>query len=407
MAETARFKILLESIASDMSKKKRPQQAFGAQSGATPAKTEPQQNNAQSQPPPLSEANLEQNTRALGNKGKKPPARNAQPATVAANTQPQFGFNGVVSPHGTPGYPGQPPEMTLTLPPRKKQKVQTGSAKGSGSPAQTGKPESPEVQRAAEPQPPPKPMLQCKDFECEGSTQGFLNDKALQKHVEEEHTKPRENPARFARDMLAIYLGIDAEAVLNKNETAPAMSATNSRQGQTPGNLIGTPVSQDGAMRSATNNKAKPTDGSKPVSKTSDGKQVDDSWQPDAALLLKNLGFEDGLPVPAIMDVNAFKLLTPKDTPESSKDGASEPSSDIPDNSALDIDLNWSNLDNDVMFSINKSTLDENDMDAMDAIMDSTLAIDGPDGAVPDWDNFESDFSKPFQFDNSLFSFDP
>ncbi|KAF5004202.1 hypothetical protein FDECE_9284 [Fusarium decemcellulare] len=57
----------------------------------------------------------------------------------------------------------------------------------------------------------PKPVIICKEPECEHSSVGFPSEQALQDHVWEEHTKPREDPKRFVRENLALALGLEPD----------------------------------------------------------------------------------------------------------------------------------------------------------------------------------------------------
>lgn len=388
---------------------------------ASPAQlTQPQQPQTQGQPAALNAANLEKNSQQL-NKLKKGANKAAQAPAAPTAAQPPFSFGGATSPHGNPSYVGNPKNMNLQLPPaRKKQKMATqGPAVPGATPSpKTGKNASPEMQRAAEPQqqPPAKPVFLCQDAECDKLSVGFPNEKMLQRHVEEEHTKPRENPVKFVGEILASALGLENDGTAKKDQrpVAQAMSATTSKQGQTP-SMAGTPKLQEAVMRSASA-LGKPSDtkvgGKSGVAAKSDAKEADmaafsDPWAGatiDPQSLLRNLGFENGIPG-VIADFNAFRSLTPKDTPESSKDGVSEPNSDISDGAALDIDLRWQTLDSDLLFNLDSANLD-GDMPELDAILNPPPGANrGPAGLpLSEWDDLEMDFSKPFQFDTSLYS---
>lgn len=445
--ELDQFRAILESMAKDLAASvngrnhmKPAGQAQGTPQNNTaqlpqqvlqqPPQQQPQQSQSQqSTPAPLNAANLEKNAQAHskkmtkgGNKANQNQNQNQSQAPAAPTaSQPPFSFGGAAaSPHGNPNYIGKASPMNLRLPPvRKKQKL-ANDQPGQATPSpKTSKNASPEMQRAAEPQPPPKPVFLCKDPECDKSSLGFASDKNLQKHVEEEHTKPRENPMKFVGEILASALGLESDGTMKKDPklAAPAMSTTNSKQGQTPGALAATPKSQDASMKRSASGLGKPSDkGGKGgmVSKTSDPKQTEaaaaaapDLWANatiDPQTLLRNLGFENGIPG-VINDMNAFRSLTPKDTPESSKDGASEPNSDISDGAVLDIDLRWQSLDTDLLFDLNNANLEE-DMPALDAMLDQQSGTHhGPGGInTMDWGDAGTDFLKPFQFDTSLYS---
>jgi hypothetical protein len=60
-----------------------------------------------------------------------------------------------------------------------------------------------------------------------------------------------------------------------------------------------------------------------------------------------------------VPDYGTYRSLTPNDTPESSKDsGASEPTSDIAENAALDIGLSFQPLDNDLLYDLNNINME-------------------------------------------------
>ncbi|KAJ4237554.1 hypothetical protein NW757_013255 [Fusarium falciforme] len=174
-------------------------------------------------------------------------------AQAARNQAQSFAF-GALSPHGNPSYGGKPPkDMNLQLPPaRKKQKTTGQTPQGATPSPQISKKSSPDMRRASESQAPPKPVLLCKEPECEHSTVGFPNEQALQNHIQEEHTKPHEDPMGFVRDNLALALGLEPDGTVKKEKLeAPPMSMTNSKQGQTPATMTTTPMSGDGMKRSA------------------------------------------------------------------------------------------------------------------------------------------------------------
>jgi hypothetical protein len=157
------------------------------------------------------------------------------------------------------------------------------------------------------------------------------------------------------------------------------------------------------------------------AAKSGDGKQMNgaamlgtatDPWASstiDPQTLLQNLGFENGLPN-IINEANMYRSFTPKDTPESSKDGASEPNSDISEGAALDIDMNWGTLDNEALMNFTNACIN-GELDSPENLknallnVDPTLLLAGSRG-VPDWDTVPTDFDKPFELDlgNGLYS---
>lgn len=395
----------------------------------------PQQQNQQGQPIPLNAANLEKNTQALNKMNQQKSTAKANqvpPAPTAA--QPPFPF-GASSPHGNPSYIGKPKDMNLQLPPvRKKQKLagqQPGQTPQGATPSpKTSKNASPEMRRPPEPA---KPVFLCKDPECATSPVGFPSEQALQNHVEEEHVKPKEDPIKFVKENLALALGLEPDGSLKKTqkpvaETATAMSTTTSKQGQTPVNIAGTPMSQGTVMKRTGSAASKAQDAKSAgkadvaASKQGDGKPADataapariDPWANctiDPQAFIANLGWEKGIGLPNIVsEANMYRSLTPKDTPESSKDsGASEPNSDISDSAALDIEVYWrnyENFDSDLLLGLNGTNL-EGDLISKDAngeTLDPMVLMDPSFGRITDWDDTNIDFSKPFELDTRYYS---
>ncbi|KJK77384.1 hypothetical protein H634G_07123 [Metarhizium anisopliae BRIP 53293] len=378
-----------------------------AQSQQPQPQQQAQQQNQQSQPAPLNAANLEKNSQALKNQQKSASKGGASVPPAPTATQPPFSF-GASSPHGNPSYLGKPKDvMNLQLPAsRKKQKVsgqQPGQTPQGATPSpKTAKNASPEMRR----QEPPKPVFLCKEPECETGSFGFPSEQALQQHVEEEHTKPREDPVKFVKENLALALGLEPDGSLKKNKKpadgATAMSLSTSKQGQTPKNVAGTPISQDNAMKRTGSALSKSADGKSKSDAPGSKQATPSAWAGctiDPQALLSNLGFENGLPT-IISDANLYRSLTPKDTPESSKDsGSSEPNSDISEGAALEIDMTWQTFDTDLLLDLNNASL-EGDLSGLDP----TLLLDPPSRAPPDWEDIDIDFSKPFQLDMSMYS---
>jgi hypothetical protein len=195
---------------------------------------------------------------------------------------------------------------------------------------------------------------------------------------------------------------------------APSMSATTSRHGQTPANTAGTPAPQDVSMKRSASALSKGA-GFKveATPKPADGKQMEAPLAPVAAVdpwaggminpqnLLANMGFEPGMPN-LLNDISMYRSLTPKDTPESIKDsGSSEPNSDISEGAALDIDVSWHNVDSDLLLDLTNASLHgESDGMTLDpSLFESSLA---PPPA--DWEDWDTDFNKPWQLDTSFYS---
>lgn len=386
-----------------------------------------QQKNQSAQPAPLNAANLEKNAQALNKMNQqKQTGKAGQVPPAPTTTQPPFPF-GATSPHGNPSYIGKQKDLNLQLPPRKKPRI--ASASGPSSQQATPSPQiaknaSPDMRRTQGPQ---KPVFLCSEPDCDMPAVGFPTEQALQHHIDEEHTKPKEDPIKFVQENLALVLGLEPDGSIKKEQKpadgAQAMSASTSKQGQGSGNLAGTPMSLDSTtMKRSASAMSKGQDAksgvkSEAAAKAGDGKQTNGATMPAAAdpwanstidpqTLLQNLGFENGLPN-VVNEANMYRSFTPKDTPESSKDGASEPNSDISEGAALDIEMNWQNMDTDLLLDLTHATLDGDlgSTDATMATLDPTLLLSRPAG-VPDWDSMNTDFSKPFQFDLSLYSLD-
>ena len=445
---------MMESMAKDLAAhfdipKKPNQEVNGAQ-------VPQQQPTPRSQPAPLNAANLEKQTQALtkmqqhqrsGSKsGAAPPA--------PTSTQPPVSFGGQQLPVGQPTYLGKPSVTAdnLHLPPPKKRKQtlpvttttttqqqqqQTSSPALSGAaPSPQLKAPSPEVKRQAPPEIKP-PKFVCPEVDCEMHSAGFATEEARNAHHVEEHVKPLEDPFRFVQENLALTLGLDAQgnpkvppkSLDGSQSAALPMSASASKQGQTPGmklDLASTPMSRDASMRrqgSLTGAKGAentPTPGKVSSIKNEDtprlgdvktfsGKQepdlitipIEDPWANstiDPQSLLASFAPLEPMAGGLISDLSAYRSLTPNDTPESSKDsGTSEPNSDISEAAHIDIDLNWQSIDADLL--VDMTSINMNGFDAFET--DPTMS---DSFQLPAWD--DSEFSKSYQLDGSLFSMD-
>ncbi|PMB69428.1 hypothetical protein BM221_004070 [Beauveria bassiana] len=347
---------------------------------------------------PLNASNLEKNSQAL-NRQKSKSANQPPPAPTVAQA-PGFPTN-ASSPHGNPSYMSKAKDMNLQIPPRKKQKVAQQPGQGVNTPSpRVSKTASPEVKRA--PEPVPRPVFLCKEADCDLPSVGFPTEQALKQHVEEDHVKPRQDPVKFVQENLALALGLEMDGTVKKGagEAAQPMTQSGSKQGQ------------DVAMKRSGSalSRVQPVGGrgENGTPKTTAAEATTpgpvDPWATatiDPQALLSNLGFENGLPT-VMNEFLLYRSLTPNDTPESSKDsGASEPNSDISEGAALEIDMNWQNIDTDVLLNMNNTSLD-----ASGSTLDPSLLLDPLAGPPPDWDDMTVDFNKPFQFDTSHYSFD-
>jgi len=231
-------------------------------------------------------------------------------------------------------------------------------------------------------------------------------------------------------------LGLDSQGkpkkpVTNGQETGPSAGAkmvtNSSKQGQTPRTPAGaaTPMNRQNSMnRQPSANGAKPNPNAKDSSaKLQQGQKDSDkqSNQPTQAVLdpwevatidpndifQTFQGFESGAGG-AISDMNVYRSITPNDTPESSKDGISEPNSDISEGFNLDIAL-------DLRFDENWQPFGVGDADTLGDISnfnfgDEDIPMPPLDEEPPmiyqSWDDMvdQSAFDKPFVMDTSLFA---
>jgi hypothetical protein len=413
-------------------------------SATQPAPQASQSAQAPSVPTPLNAANLQQQQQQLNKLHQRSNSRSSHTPAAPTTQQAPFHF-GATSPHGAPSYIGKPPvtQDNLQLPPARKKQKQT-AAPGQGTPGSTS---SPQVPKAASPdvkrQPVDskshlKPSLCCSEPDCERHTVGFDNEEDLKRHTQEEHIRPLENPSKYAEENLAAILGLDSHGQAKKavasTQDSTKMVASGSKQGQTPNvktettPAAGTPMnrqasmnrqgsaasarantqSKNGAAKDAT---AKPQAGQKDLGKqapqettilvpwanaTIDPHDLLHSFQP----------FETGASG-AISDLNVYRSITPNDTPESSKDGVSEPNSDISEGVGLDINIDgfddsWMPFgpsETDGLFDMN--SFNANSVD------DLTMFDDDQQMAnLQAWDDMMdiSALDKPFSFDNSLYS---
>ncbi|TVY76139.1 hypothetical protein LSUE1_G007102 [Lachnellula suecica] len=438
-------KALLVSMIKDLTDKY-PAMAKGrpTQSQAPAAKA-PSQSVA-APPVQLSAANLQQQQQQLNKMHQRSNSRSSHAPAAPTSSQPPFQFGaGSPPPDGVPAYPamGKPPvtRETLVFPAKKRQKQENKPTSASNASPNLTKTTSPEVKRQDIKQQ-QKPLFSCLDPECDRHNVGFESEDALRAHTQEEHYI--ENPAFYAQQNLAAALGLDPQGkplVGQDNmgaHTATKMSTSGSKQGQTP-NIKGentpaaTPMNRQvsmnrqnsaagtrpGAPSKATSSK----DAVKtPTSQRDASKQrptqppkevvVEDPWA-NATIDPHDLyqafkPFESGAGG-AISDMNVYRSITPNDTPESSKDGLSEPNSDISDGVGLDISLDIFD-DTWMPFGPSETTfLDMNNFNvaANDTNMDSMAFLDEEPPATnfASWDDMvdASAFDAPFKFDNSFY----
>ena len=341
----------------------------GQQQQPNAAGTSAQGQQQQPGPAPLNAANLQQQQQALAaqkeqqvkqnlqraSMNKPPPAPTtahapngqlmqgtAQPKSQAAHhaspaNQPPFAVN---SPQGIPAYngPAKIDQGQLRLPPTKKRKGDGGAAAqparpGTGGQAQgqsqpmtkqgSQQGQKPATNGQTEQQQPQQQMprgFQCPDRDCEGVIPPFATKDELDAHVKEEHVII--DPMNFLLDSMGEYLGLD--------KTGNAAAAT--------------------AMKYDASSQGKPSPQPKPKSGT-EMLPPQDGWAASSVnpqeLMQVFKPFETGANG-AISNIETYRSITPNDTPESTASGkGSEPNSDITENMALDIamqfsdDANW------------------------------------------------------------------
>ncbi|KAL2074468.1 hypothetical protein VTL71DRAFT_8246 [Oculimacula yallundae] len=405
------------------------------------------------QPPtPLNAANLHQQQQQLNKLHQRNNSRSSNTPAAPTSSQPPFPF-GATSPHGTPAYAGKNTlkQEDLHIPARKKQKQNSTPVPGQITP---GSSSSPQVPKAVSPEMKrqqsdmlqrSKPSLCCSEPECDRHNIGFESPEALKAHTQEEHIRPLEDPLKYAKENLASALGLDEHGQLKKPVTssvpenglnATSMTASGSKQGQqaamkgenTP--LGATPMNRQVSMNrqgSAMGGKPNLTPKSVPA-KDNLGKApgqkdavkpkesqveaiVPDPWA-NSTIDPHDL-FQSFQPLEsgaggAISDMNVYRSITPNDTPESSKDGISEPNSDITDGVNLDISLDifddkWNPFgpgESDGLFDL--SGFDFNTEQEDLAMFD----VNPPAVNYQNWDDMvdPSVLDKPFSFDTSMFS---
>ena len=423
------------------------QEAAKSQSSSSvtqPAPQTAQSVQAQSVPTPLNAANLQQQQQQLNKLHQRSNSRTSHTPAAPTSTHAPFQI-GATSPHGAPSYIGKTTvtQDNLHLPPARKKQKQTAGP-GQGTPGSTSSPQvtkaaSPEVKRQpAESKAHLKPSLCCSEPECDRHTHGFDSEEDLKHHTLEEHVRPLENPEKFAKEELAAVSGLDshgqAKKALTSIQDSTKMVAMGSKQGQVPNvktettPAAGTPmnrqasVNRQGSAASARPNAQSKSGAAKDAPVKSQAGQKDLSKQAPQEISIMDpwanatidphdlqqsfQPFETGAGG-AISDINVYRSITPNDTPESSKDGVSEPNSDISEGVNLDINVDifddsWMPFgasETDALFDMNSFNVNNGD--------DLTMFDD--DQQMVNFQSWEdmvdtSAFDKSFSFDTSLYS---
>lgn len=413
-SEVEQARSMLSSMVKDLSdrfpKMKKPE----AQSATTSQPVQP----VAAATAPLNAANLQQQQQQLNKLHQRTGNNNnrAAPAPAApTSSQPPFQF-GATSPHGAAKYVDTTPPLTqenLHLPASKKRRPNNAAAPntaGSNASPRTSKPQSPVAKRQQAQEAKPKPSLSCPEPECERLHLSFDTPEALKNHTEQEHVQPLADPAKYAHDKLASVLEWDAQSQAKKTDgpAATKVATPNTKSETTPA-AGATPMNRQGSMSRQGTSNAKAAEGSKGGQKAP-GKQVakeGDAWADhtiDPLNLFQNIAPEIGV-LGAINDTGVYRSITPNDTPESSKDGISEPNSDLSEGVALDINLDifdekWQPFGSDADFLADLTSFNAENQN------DLVVLEDDPAMVYTTWDDLADQkmFDKPFEFDNSLFS---
>jgi hypothetical protein len=401
--------------------------------GATQSVKAPVKDVPPAQAVPLNAANLQQQQQALNqlNQAKthnRSNSRNAPPAAPTSAHPPPFPVE----------LPNNLTQEQLKLPRNKKQKQSATSTPviGQQTPGSTTsqpiKAGSPEIkaQQPTQPKEPEKVGFFCPELSCgHHFNDGFEDEEALERHREEEHVKPVQNPPQYALGELATMLGLEPDGTAKKpTNMAPQQGATTGppKTGNTPTATDVTPMDQQNSLNrlnaspanSKTSKTNKPDDvkeasqlaknsrGAEPVKRVSMAEE--NSWTDSAVNpqdLLHNFQIYETGAGGAISDMNVYRSITPNDTPESSKDGISEPTSDISEGLDLSIKLDF--IDNDWQpFGLGDA--DELlDLGKINVNPDEDMGgmFEEDNSQYVPWNDFtdQSVFDKGFSFDTSMF----
>lgn len=425
-SEVEQARVMLSSMVKDLSDRfptmKKPEggQAH-AQAASSPQPVQP----VGATTAPLNAANLQQQQQQLNKMHQRAGNRTAAAPAAPTSSQPPFQF-GATSPHGAAKYSGTTPPLTqenLHLPARKKQRPNNNApaqnTPGSNASPRTSKPLSPEVKRQQIPdaKPRPRPSFQCLEPECVPFQINFDTQEALKIHTEQEHVRPLTDPAKYAYDKLASVLEWDSQKGLKKADgptptpTAAKGATPNTKSETTPAG-DGTPMNRQVSMSRQGMSNVKGSDPSK--GSAAEQKALSkpaapeaDPWADqtiDPLAIFQNIVPESGA-LGAIGDMGVYRSITPNDTPESSKDGLSEPNSDVSEGVNLDInvdifDESWQPFGSDADFMADMTGFNN------PSELDLAMLDDDPSLIFTSWDDLVDppDFDKPFKFDSSLFS---
>ncbi|KAK1835159.1 hypothetical protein QBC39DRAFT_341796 [Podospora conica] len=330
----------------------------------------------------------------------RPVPKGVQAPAAPTTSHPPFGLRAHQSPAGEPQYFNKPPITQMNLqppPPRKKAKTAPSPSVPQMGAGISPKPKvpSPDMRRQQQPVPePPKPQPEtypCSFVDCEMHNVGFMTEDARDAHVQEVHVRPFENAPNYLTESMAFFLDMDGDDGV---PTAPAMGASLSRQGQTPGMKEATPMSRGASMgRQGSAGGGQAGRAATPAAKEAN----ETTWAStiDPQTLRNTFAPMDTLNGSMLVDYGSYRpgTETPNDTPS----GASEPNSDITEGTTLDMDLScWQPLNPDILADVSNM-----DMEHYDRLASPIH--------FPDMDFAPMDFSKPpqLQLDPMMYSMDP
>lgn len=200
----------------------------------------------------------------------------------------------------------------------------------------------------------------------------------------------------------------DAQSQAKKPDAAAAKVATPNTKSEATPAPGATPMNRQASTSRQGTSNAKAAEAK--VGQKAPGKQAakePDAWADhtiDPLNLFQNLAPETGA-LGAINELGVYRSNTPNDTPESSKDGLSEPNSDLSEGVTLDInvdifDESWQPFGSDADFLANMTSFNADNQNDLPALEDDPAMV------YTTWDDLvdQKMFDKPFEFDNSLFS---
>ncbi|CAD6500802.1 BgTH12-06508 [Blumeria graminis f. sp. triticale] len=351
---------------------------------------------------------------------------------------------GVTSPQGTPSYADEKKvDMDLHIPARKKQKL--APAQGQESQLSTSSPQLAKVissDTKRQQTEVARPTFVCTEQDCSRNCVGFEKEEDLQKHMHEEHIKPHENPSKYAQENLSKVLGLDSR---ESNKLPTAFRATdlpstesksasgNPKQGisphiKAPSTPAATPMMKPASISGPHGSSEKTSifkqtlykevnnKGPSSTKEAIPSEKVANAIASDAwanTTINPNDLFQPFKPFESaingsVSDMSLFRGITPNDTPESNKDGISEPTSDISDVIGFDMNLD---LLNQSWVPFGLPDVDEiSGQTTLDCDNDEELEIfdeEKPLMLYPTFDDVSASmFDKNFSIDTSIFSYD-